>query len=227
MPYTYESMWSVWMLSLEILGESWVGFFFALAGFGASWGKLRAAAPRRLLPQPRTLLRRLLPIAPAYLVAFTLMRVLQRAVPAMLGLNVTVQPTACSIELEGLGVSFGLLPKFLNDLLFPPTATCVELANPPGWFLCVLIVFWLLEEAVVSLVSRAAATRPFDGLRWPPRRTSDQPVQRLPSVRPHRCCATLCSRTRLQRAHAQRAHTCATTRAPTRTMRACVCVAAS
>ena len=52
MPNSYRAGFSI-----VILGESWVGFFFALAGFGATWGKLRAAAPRRLLPQPRTLLR--------------------------------------------------------------------------------------------------------------------------------------------------------------------------
>jgi len=123
--------------------KSWIPFFFMLSGFVATYSKLMKEEHLKedslfdLLPQPRTILRRLASIYPTYLAALGLSA---GAAVAHVGISVAIHPT--SLIQEAL---------LLQTELF---ADCVmQSYNIPGWFVSALAGFWILEQPLFTIAA--------------------------------------------------------------------------
>lgn len=125
-----------------LYGSSWVPFFFALAGMGATHSKLSkatysgsSAMTLHLLPRPRTLLRRLATVYPLYSLS-----VISEA-------TLNVVRDGYLLDRAQLGVELALLQTWM------PSKYITHAFNLPGWFISTLAGFWLVEEAAFMAVS--------------------------------------------------------------------------
>ena len=148
-------------------GDTWVPFFFLLAGFGPNHARLVAArgkagsegaasaasAESALLPQPRVLLRRLAAAYPTYLVGLILSLIADRMLAAAGPNGARREPVSAG------GVD---VPTFILELLLLQGFTAPWLNeityNSPGWFISALVPMWLLENAFGRLAKLGASS---------------------------------------------------------------------
>lgn len=136
-------------------GVSWVTFFFMLSGFGATHSKLSqgTVGAAGLLPQPRTLLRRLAAVYPTYLFA--------------LGWDIVNGAPHFFNKADGTHHWGRLWAEVVLAQSFYQTEHVMfsNVINGPAWFVSALALCWLLEEA--TAVFAAAAHRRFGLASFP------------------------------------------------------------